>query len=265
MNQLDYGVLCESIVQRKRLNFSLLLLMLLGILLSAPLQAQPGKTTTPNSPAIILPILERPTVQERFAPRIQSLNLWAGGIAHIRDDYYTSYGAKGDVSYFFNDTLGITLGVRHLWTSLSDEAIILRDRYGLTPDARPQSWNYGIGMLFGMGYAKALFANSITHIDPILGVHFGMTSADERWLPTLEFSALPTVLLAYGLKVRFELVTTVQFEQRERGTVITTGFLPSITLGWGGTFKELSTRFGFEKKASTKPPQALQPTPKTSP
>lgn len=235
----------------------------LWTLLLSTLLAHVSAHAYAEEPAVILPLLKRPTVQERFAPRVRSLNIWAGGVAHIRDDYYTSYGAKADLSYFFNDTLGVSLGARHLWTSLSDEALILRDRYGLTPDARPQSWHVSLGALMGLGYAKALLSNAIAHVDPVVGLQLGLSSADERLIPTIELSALPTLLLAKGLKVRLELSATVQFEQRERGLVVSTGFLPSVSVGWGGTLNELSTRLGFkEKKNPSPPPEPLpQPTP----
>jgi len=167
---------------------------------------------------------------------------------------------KSDLSYSFTDTFGASLGVRHLWTSLSDEALILRDRYGLTPDARPQSWSVSLGGLFGLGYAKALLSSAVAHIDPVVGLQLGLTTADERLIPTVELSALPTILLAGGLKLRIELSATVQFEQRERGLVVSTGFLPSLTVGWGGTLKELGARFGVERETPTAPPTPL-PTP----
>jgi len=242
----------------KRLSLGVLI-----TLLSSSLRPQPQAAPSQPQAPVILPTLERPTVQERFAPRVRSLNTWAGAVAHIRDDYYTSYGVKMELSYFFNDAWGLDLGLRHLWTSLSDEATLLRDRYGLTPDARPQSWNSSLGLLYGAGYAKALLGPSISHVDPIAGLRLGLTTADERYIPTLELSVMPTILLAHGLKLRLELAGTLQFEQRERGLVVSTGFLPSVTVGWGGTLRELGERFGLSEQAEPEreasAPQPLKP------
>jgi hypothetical protein len=159
----------------------------------------------------------------------------------------------------WSDSYGLELSARHLWTSLSDEAVALRDSYGLTPDARPQSWAYSIGLLLGAGYAKALLGAGVTHIDPIIGLHLGLAHADERLIPTLRGVISPVLLMRDGLKVRLELAATVQFEQRERGLVMSTGFLPGLSVGWGETTKALRERVFPSKPTTLKKTQTSSP------
>jgi hypothetical protein len=196
------------------------------------------------APAIILPNIDRPTIQRRFAPRDEAFVLYLGGGGHIRDDYYTSLGYQVNMSYFFTDRWGLELRLTQLWTSLSDEAEALRDRYGLLPDARPQGLGVSIGAQYGLGYGKMLIGSGVTHFDPLIIAHFGVMNAEERYLPSLSLSLSPTILLRYGVRVRLDLGVTMQLESRERGTVFTTGFLPMVHVGWGGTAEELSRRIG---------------------
>ena len=192
---------------------------------------------------IQLPDINRPTIQRRFAPRDGAMILFIGGGNHLRDDYYTSWVGQLNLSYFFNDTWGIELRGTHLWTSLSDEATILRDRSGLTPDARPQKAGLSIGAQYGVGYGKMLLGGGIVHFDPLLIAHLGVTWADERALPTMTVSFSPTFLLRFGLRLRLDLGLTLQIESRERGEIFTTGFLPMLQVGWGGTAEEISGFF----------------------
>lgn len=220
------------------------LLALSLTLLTCAVGGARAQTTAP----IVLPSLTRPTIQQRFAPRDGALALWLSGGGHIRDDYYTSYGGELALSYFFSDAWGLELRYRELWTSLSDEATTLRDRYGLVPDARPQRRGVSLGALIPLGYAKLLTGSSIVHFDPLLAAHLGVVTADERVLPTLHVSLSPTLLLRGGLKLRLDLGLTVQSEGRERGRVLTTGFLPMLGVGWGGTPSEIGARLGLSKR-----------------
>jgi hypothetical protein len=207
-----------------------------------------AQTPKSSSPPLILPNLERPTIQNRFAPREGAIVLFLGGGGHIRDDYYTSWGGQSSISYFFSDRWGIEGRVGYLWTSLSDEALMLRNRVGLVPDARPQSLNWSVGAQYALGYAKILSHSNLMHFDPLLLLHIGGTHADERILPTVLASFSPTFLFKYGLRFRLDLGLSIQFEQRDRGLVTTTGFMPMIQIGWGGTPTEIAKQFGIEKK-----------------
>lgn len=191
--------------------------------------AQDGK----QSKALTLPTLERPRVQRRFQPRQSRLSAKIGLLGHIRDDYYSSWGAGVGAEYFITDNWGIAFDLVSLQTSLSDEALQLRDRYGLVPDARPQDMMITLGGLFGLGYGKLLLMGQIIHLDPLIGLHLGITTAEARTLPTMRFSFAPTVLLRHQLALRLDLGITAQLEWRQRGVVFTTGFLPQLVLCWG--------------------------------
>lgn len=184
-------------------------------------------------PPLVLPELERPKIQRRFLPRSKRLmgSLVMG--AHIRDDYYGSLNGGLSAEYFINDTWGVGLSYIGMITWLSDEAEKLREGYGLVPDARAQSSMLGLSALYGLGYGKMLLSSNLVHFDPILGLFAGVATAEERLLPTLKLGFMPTFLLRHEMSLRFDLGVTLQLESRTRGLVLTTGFLPMVSLGWG--------------------------------
>lgn len=198
--------------------------------------SQESKKSETEDP-ISLPKLERPRVQQRFQPREDRFSVQLSALGHIRDDYYTSWGAGFGGEYFFHQDWGVALHLSLLNTSLSDEAVLLRDRYGLVPDARPQKMMITAGALYGLGYGKLLLFGNVVHLDPLAGFHLGVTTAGTRVLPTMKVSFAPTFLLRYQLAVRLDLGVTAQLEWRERGVVFTTGFLPQIIFSWGSIFK----------------------------
>ena len=183
-----------------------------------------------------LPTLERPKVQYRFQPREQRLSAYTHVGWHIRDDYYTSVGGGLNFEYFFTDRWGLSLQYTLLSTSLSDEALLLRKDYGLVPDASPQDAHYLIGGLWGLGYGKMNLFNQIMHFDPIFGLSTGIATAEARILPTFKLGFMPTFLLQYRLAIRLDLSLTIQAEQRNRGWIMTTGFMPMLSIGWGKVF-----------------------------
>lgn len=180
-----------------------------------------------------LPTLERPRVQNRFQPRIHRLSAYVSAGGHIRDDYYDSLGGGVGLEYFLSDRWGVGLNYQRLSTTLSDEAETLRDGYGLVPDARPQDSQITISGLWGLGYGKMLVLDEIVHFDPIVSMHMGVSYAEARTLPTLKINFAPTFLLKHSLSVRLDLGLTAQMESRTRGWVLTTGFMPMISVGWG--------------------------------
>ncbi len=181
---------------------------------------------------LVMPKLERARVQNRFQARVRrsSLNTQLG--AHIRDDYYDSFASGLGLEYFFSDQWGIGLNYTCLWTSLSDEASELRNSYGLVPDARPQQEHLSISALYGLGYGKMLLFDHIVHFDPIFAMGLGYANAEERTLPMFKFAFAPTFLLQNGWSLRLDLAMTAQLENRSRGVVFTTGFMPMLTVGW---------------------------------
>ena len=228
----------------RRCCLILKVLMLMGLFVSSSYAQK-------NQNILVLPQLERPTIQNRFAPREGAIVFFLGGGGHIRDDYYTSLGGQSSISYFFNDRWGMEMRVGYLWTSLSDEALKLRNQTGLVPDARPQSLGWSVGAQYALGYAKILMGSTVMHFDPLIMVHLGGAHADERILPTAVLSFSPTFLFKYGLRFRLDLGLSIQYESRDRGGVLTTGFMPMLNVGWGGTPKEIANR--FKKKAEQKP------------
>ena len=180
----------------------------------------------------MMPKLERAKVQNRFQPRLRRLSANTQLGTHIRDDYYDSFAGGFGVEYFINDQWGIGLNYACLWTSLSDEAEKLRDGYGLVPDARPQQEHLSLSALYGLGYGKMLLVGNVVYFDPLLALHLGLANAEERILPTFKVAFAPTFLLQNGFSLRLDLGLTMQFEQRSRGVVFTTGFMPMLSLAW---------------------------------
>ncbi len=178
--------------------------------------------------------IERPTVQRRFAPKANLLMAQLSAMTHVRDDFYRSWGYGLDVAYFPMEWLGVELRAVKLNTSLDAAAIDLKERIGLTPDARPQDAWLQLGVRYAPGYGKLLMWESfVLHFDPQLVVHGGVASAEARWLPTFNVALSLLGHLRWGLKLKVDLGMSVQGERRERGWVWTTGFAPSLGLGWG--------------------------------
>ena len=176
---------------------------------------------------------ERPTVQRRYAEKDDSLYLHATGTTHIRNDFYNSFGAGADVGYYPSETLGFEVRALFLDTKLSNAAVDVKERTGLTPDARPQGMLFTAGPRWSFGYGKILAINRfVLHFDPQLTFQGGIARADRRILPTA-YTAL-TLLTHYkwGIQAKIDLGTTIQMEKRDRGWVTTFGFLPVLGIGW---------------------------------
>lgn len=180
---------------------------------------------------------ERPTIQRRFAPKRSLLFANASIMTHVRDDFYSSWGYGADLGYFFNERFGMELRYLRLNTSLDDAAIDLKERIGLTPDARPQSQWINLGVRYAPGYGKLLMWESLVlHFDPQLVIHGGVALAEARVLPSFNVALSLLGHFRWGIKLKVDLGASIQGEKRERGWIWTTGFAPVLGLGWGYNF-----------------------------
>jgi hypothetical protein len=175
----------------------------------------------------------RPTIQDRFARKTSSLNVHLVGMHHVRNDFYNSWGGGADIGYYFSEQLGAELRLVFLRSTLSETAIDLKERIGLTPDARPQQLWATAGARFSLGYGKILvFDSFVVHFDPQIVAHGGIARAETRILPTLTTALSLLMHFQWGLQAKIDLAMTYQWETRERGTVFTLGFAPFFGLGF---------------------------------
>jgi hypothetical protein len=185
------------------------------------------------------PIAKRYTVQNRFAQISKAMIVHTSFVTHQRDDYYDSVGFGLGASYFFNEKIGINFRWNRLFTSLGDEVTPFRNQ-GLVPDAAPQKNWILLGAEYALGYGKLLSFQNIFQFDAIFSFHLGFATADERYIPTALLSFSPIFYLKSLFKLRFDLGLNLQVENRTKGNVWSTGFVPGIGLSWGGTFDEIA-------------------------
>lgn len=180
---------------------------------------------------------ERPTIQDRFADKDKLLYANASVMTHVRDDFYSSWGYGVDVGFFLTQTLGLELRMIKLNTQLDDTAIDLKQRIGITPDARPQRLWAQAGIRYAPGYGKMLMWETfVVHFDPQLVLHGGIAQADGRTIPSFNAALSLLAHFRWGIKLKVDLGASIQSEARDRGTVWTTGFVPLVGLGWGWQF-----------------------------
>lgn len=180
---------------------------------------------------------DRPTVQRRFAPKDNLLYGTATLLTHVRDDFYDSWGGGVDIGYFAKESIGYELRVARLRTSLDNAAIDLKERIGLTPDARPQDAWLMAGIRYAPGYGKMLmWERFIVHFDPQLVMHLGVARAEKRLIPSADLSFSLLTHWRWGIKAKLDLGMTMQLEQRDRGWTFSTGFAPVLGVGWGYNF-----------------------------
>ncbi len=203
------------------------------------LSEQAQKQVLPITPTNQYPIAKRYTVQNRFAQISKAMILHTSFVTHQRDDYYDSVGFGLGASYFFNEKIGINFKWNRLFTSLGDEVTPFRNQ-GLVPDAAPQKNWILLGAEYALGYGKLLSFQNIFQFDAIFSLHVGFATADERYIPTALLSFSPIFYLKSLFKLRFDLGLNLQIENRSKGAVWSTGFVPSIGLSWGGTFDEIA-------------------------
>lgn len=179
----------------------------------------------------------QPTVQDRFAVKENSIYGQISGLTHLRNDFYSTFGFGLDLGYYPFESFGGELRVNILESSLNDAALDLKDRTGLTPDAQPQSLMVLAGARWSFGYGKILLLDSwVAHFDPQLTLHGGVAMAETRILPTALLGPSLVVHFAYGLHATLDLPVSIQVENRDRGSVTSVGFLPSLGVGWSWNF-----------------------------
>jgi len=177
---------------------------------------------------------DRPTVQNRFAPKAQSVFGHATLMSQIRNDFYNTVGVGIDAGAWVNESIAFEARWLLLSTSLSDQAVDIQERTGLTPDARPQDMMLLAGTRLSVGYGKMLshLGNALVHFDPQLGLHVGVTQAENQWLPTVMPSLGVLLHFKWGLQAKLDLALNIQVEERDRGGVTSFGFVPLLGIGW---------------------------------
>jgi len=74
------------------------------------------------------------------------------------------------------------------------------------------------------------------HFDPQLVAHAGVARAEGRTIPSLTLAGGAQLHFKRDIKVKLDLGMSVQAERRERGWVVSTGFVPTVGVGWGYSF-----------------------------
>jgi outer membrane beta-barrel protein len=191
-----------------------------------------------GAPSLATAQEERPTVQRRFARKQNSVYAHVTGTAHIRNDFYDSFGAGADLGWYPWESFGVEVRALFLETRLSAAAQNVKERTGLTPDARPQGMVFTAGGRWSFGYGKILALKKfVMHFDPQLTVTGGVARAERRILPTAITSLSLLTHFRWGIQVKLDLGTTIQMEKRtDRGWVPTLGFLPVLGVGWNWSF-----------------------------
>lgn len=224
-------------------GLSLLLMMGLTQLATAQQPPTPEGPIKPDAPDVGVPDVnaraggDRPTVQRRFAEKAKLLTLNLALMTHVRDDFYDSWGAGADLSYFVSERWGFEARAIFLRTQLDSAAFDLKERIGFVPDARPQDNWFLLGARYSPGYGKLLmWQKFMVHFDPQFVVHAGVATAEKRVLPTTTLAFSLMTHWRWGIKAKVDLGMSVQGEKRDRGWVVTTGFVPVFGLGWGRNF-----------------------------
>lgn len=189
-------------------------------------------------PAVASAQQERPTVQRRFAEKRNSVYAHVTGTAHIRNDFYDSLGGGADIGWYPWESFGLEARALFLETRLSNAAENVKERTGLTPDARPQGMLFTAGGRWSFGYGKILALEKfVMHFDPQLALSGGVARAERRVLPSAIAAFSLLTHFRWGIQVKLDLGTTIQMEKRtDRGWVPTVGFLPVLGVGWNWSF-----------------------------
>lgn len=183
---------------------------------------------------------DRPTIQNRFASKSGTMFAHATVTTQIRNDFYDSFGLGVDAGYYPSERLGLEARWAYLFSKLSPAANDVKESTGLTPDARPQHMLATVGARWSFGYGKVLvLEQSVVHFDPQLTAHGGIALAEKRVLPTATVGLALLTHFEGGLQATLDLGMAVQAEDRQRGWVMSFGFVPTIGVGWGGTVQDL--------------------------
>lgn len=183
---------------------------------------------------------DRPTIQHRFAEKAGAVYGHATLMTQIRNDYYDSVGFGADAGYYPSESLGLEVRWLYLISSLNRAAADVKERTGLTPDARPQHMMMTVGARYSIGYGKMLVGRElIVHFDPQFTTHGGIALAEKRVLPTFKAGLSLLAHFKWGLQAKVDLLGAFQMEDRNRGWVPSFGFVPVFGIGWNGTFDEM--------------------------
>lgn len=187
---------------------------------------------------------DRPTIQERFDTKDGEVFLHAIVNTQIRNDYYDSIGVGADVGTYLNESIGLEARWAWVHSGLNAAAADVKERTGLTPDARPQHMWMLLGARYSIGYGKFVVGDGLlVHFDPQAFGRGGIALAENRVLPT--FTAGLSLLTHYkwGLQAKFDLAGSFQLENRRRGVVTSFGFVPTLGIGWSGHFSDIAALF----------------------
>jgi len=184
---------------------------------------------------------ERPTIQDRFATKAETLYLQGTMTTQVRNDYYDSIGVGVDLGWYTSEMLGLELRWAYLFSTLGPAASEVKNETGLTPDARPQDMLAAVGARYSFGYGKMLLGrDSVVHVDPQIAAHGGVALAGRRVLPTGTISLSLLTHYQYGLQATFDLGFAIQAEHRRSGWMPSVGFMPTLGIGWGGGFDDVA-------------------------
>ncbi len=175
----------------------------------------------------------RAALQERFAPKEGRFYAHIGGTAIIRDDFYHSPGYGLDAGYYFSETWGVELRAYNLHSRLAHAGERLREEQGFVPDLRAPDALFGLGIRGSWGYGKVLtMERFVIHFDPQWIFHGGITLAEERVVPTVSTGIGFLTHWQHGIQIKLDLQMNLHFENRSRGFIPATGFVPVLAVGW---------------------------------
>lgn len=174
------------------------------------------------------------TIQNRFARKDGTFYVHLTGAMHVRNDFYSVLGLGLDVGYYLAEPFAVEIRGMLLQSSLSEPAIDLKNRTGLTPDTYPQNGLITAGARYSLGYGKVLLFDAyVMHFDPQIFISGGVAFAERRIIPTLLYGVSFYNHFKWGLQFKIDLAGSVQFENRsERGNVTSFAFMPIFGIGW---------------------------------
>ena len=176
---------------------------------------------------------QRDTLQERYASTDGRMFAHLTTSTIVRDDFYRSFGVGFDGGYFPSEDWGLELRLRQHFTSLSHTGQQMFEDHEMVPDMRAPDTTLEAGGRLSWGYGKVLtLGDFVVHFDPQLLAHGGLTLAEERIVPKISGGIGFLTHWRWGIQAKLDLQISVHFEQRDRGVVPATGFVPLLGVGW---------------------------------
>jgi hypothetical protein len=176
-----------------------------------------------------------PTVQDRFALKLNTISLHVLGTTQVRGDFYHQVGYGAALAFYPLEELGLELRAIGHSAWLTAEAEDLRRETGYIPDTRARVASFLLGGRISLGYGKVQLGDgAILHFDPQVVVQAGITIAEEeRLLPTVLGGLSLLLHFELGFQAQIDLLAVVDLEERNaRGWIPSIGFAPSISIGW---------------------------------